>query len=213
MTPYYSHDGIIIYCGDNREVLPDIEQCDLLLTDPPYGLSWRRLGFTGKPRVHDGEAGAWDELPGADVLQLARDKCRASVIWGGNYLSDMLPPNRAPLIWDKKTGANSFADGEMAWSDICGTMRIFRHQWCGCFKDSERGIRNVHPTQKPVALMSWCIELAKKRGRVGVVLDPWAGSGSTLVAAQRAGIRAIGIEINEQYCEAAALRLRQSALF
>ena len=108
-------------------------------------------------------------------------KCKKHIIWGGNYFADILGAWKGPLVWNKLTGKTSYADGEMAWSDVVGTMRIFTHQWCGAFKDSERGER-VHPTQKPVALITWCISLA---GDAQTILDPFAGSGTTGRAAKR----------------------------
>ena len=210
VTPYYDEDGITIYLGDNRTLLASMPKCDLLLTDPPYGLKWSGTGFKKQPLLNHREAAEWDEKPDRETLKAAMELCKGRVVWGGNYLSDMLPPCEGPLIWDKMTGNNSFADGEMAWSDIVGTMRIFRHQWCGAFKDSERGERSVHPTQKPVALMSWCISKAKDPK---IILDPWMGSGTTLVAAKERGLRAIGIEANETYCKLAVARLAQGVLW
>lgn len=209
LQPFYDRDGITIYCGDNRKLLDAMPECDLLLTDPPYGLKWTGTGFKKQPLLNSKEAAEWDEKPSKETLDAAMEKCRNHVVWGGNYLADMLPPCAGPLIWDKMTGNNSFADGEMAWSDVVGTMRIFRHQWCGAFKDSERGERSVHPTQKPVALMTWCISKAKDSK---TILDPWMGSGTTLVAAKLLGLRAIGIEVSETYCKLAVTRLAQGVL-
>lgn len=208
-TPFYEQDGVTIYCGDNRQIVPLLGSFDLLLTDPPYGLKWTGTGFKKQPLLDSKEAAEWDEKPDMKTLTGAMDKCRNRIVWGGNYLSDMLPPCAGPLIWDKMTGNNTFADGEMAWSDVVGTMRIFRHQWCGAFKDSERGERAMHPTQKPVALMTWCISKAPE---AKTVLDPWLGSGTVLVAAKFLGLKATGIEINEKYCEIAVKRLAQGVL-
>ena len=215
MAPYYQKDGITIYHGDCREVLPTLEPVDLVLTDPPYGI-FKRTGcdgkMFGKPTIYtyDDSAPRWDKRPSADLLISVRDKAHQYVIWGGNYFADILGVCKGPLIWNKMTGKNSYADGECAWSNIAGTMRIFTHQWCGAFKDSERGLRAVHPTQKPVALMSWCISLAKDPK---TILDPFMGSGTTLLAAKNLGRKAIGIELDEKYCEIAATRLAQEVLF
>jgi DNA modification methylase len=112
-------------------------------------------------------------------------------------------------VWNKKTGNNTYADGELAFTNTVGTMRIFNHQWCGAFKDSERGLRAIHPTQKPVQLMEWCIKLCSL---ANTILDPFMGSGTTLVAAKQLNRKAIGIEIEEKYCEIAVKRLQQSVL-
>jgi DNA modification methylase len=88
-------------------------------------------------------------------------------------------------------------------------MRIFEHQWCGAFKDSERGRRAVHPTQKPVELMLWCINLTDAQ----LILDPFLGSGTTAVACKQLGRKCIGIEIESKYLDIAIERLRQEVLF
>lgn len=207
MKPYYEEKGITIYHGDCREILPTIEPVDLVCTDPPYGLDWKSTGFQQNFKTDWQSAKAWDMKPEDSLIELIKQKGKQWIIWGGNYFAGSLGDCKAPLVWDKQTGANNFADGEMAFTSFqTGTLRIFRHQWCGAFKASERGIRNYHPTQKPVELMKWCIQRAEC---VSVVLDPFMGSGTTLRAAKDLGLRAIGIEIEEKYCEIAAERLRQ----
>ena len=210
MTPYYQQDGITIYHGDCREILPRLDRADLLLTDPPYGIKWEKTGFQDQMLVDYEEAAEWDQLPTPETMAVVIASSDKRIIWGGNYFAGMLGPWRGPLVWNKLTYGNPFADGELAWSNIVGTMRLFTHQWCGAAKDSERGERNVHPTQKPVALMSWCINLTKG---VRTVIDPFCGSGSTLVAAKLHGLKAVGIEMRESYCEIAAKRLAQGVLF
>jgi 16S rRNA G966 N2-methylase RsmD len=207
--PYYEEDGITIYNADCRDILPHLPKVDLVLTDPPYGLSWSGTGFKKQPLLDHKAAKSWDERPNRDTLIALVGIGRQYVIWGGNYFAGDLGPCAGILVWHKLTGTNPFADGEAAWSNVSGTMRIFTHQWCGAFKDSERNIRNAHPTQKPVTLMAWCINLADEPS---IILDPFMGSGTTLVAAKRLGRRAIGIEIEEKYCAIAVQRLAQEVL-
>ena len=128
------------------------------------------------------------------------------IIWGGNYFAADLGDWTGPLVWDKATGNNTYADGELAWTNCVKTLRIYRHQWCGAFKDSERGQVNVHPTQKPIAVMVWSISHTK----ASVILDPFCGSGTTLVAAKKLGRRYIGIDICEKYVAIAKNRLRDT---
>lgn len=213
-TPYYSHNGITIYHGDCREILPLLPKVDLVLTDPPYGIfkSLNSDGIMfGKPTIYseDKTAHIWDNKPTPELLLMVKTTAKQFVIWGGNYFADILGACPGILIWNKKTGNNSYADGEAAWSNVAGTMRIFTHQWCGAIKDSERNCRAIHPTQKPVRVMQWCIELADNPH---TILDPFMGSGTTLVAAKQLGRKAIGIEIEEKYCEIAAKRLGQEVL-
>ena len=100
-------------------------------------------------------------------------------------------------------------DGEIAWTDIGKGVRIFRHTWFGMIRDSEPG-KHFHPTQKPVELMKWCIQKAKSTE--GIIIDPFMGAGATLIAAKQLQRPAIGIELEEKYCQIAADRLRQGIL-
>lgn len=211
MKPYYDDgNGIVIYHGDCREILPQLPNADLVLTDPPYGVhvEVNRRGFMAYRQGQD--AAKWDVRPDDTTIKLTLERGIQSIVWGFGYFANVLGPCCAPLVWDKQTGDNYFADGELAWTSFkTGTLRIFRHQWCGCFKDSERTERAQHPTQKPVALFTWCIALSNEPN---TILDPFMGSGTTLRAAKDLGRKAVGIEIEERYCEIAAKRLAQEVL-
>ena len=209
MKPYYQDDWVTIYHGDCREILPELPKVDLVLTDPPYGLSWSGTGFKKQPLLNHLDAAKWDKKPNADLIKKVMSAGFYKTIWGFNYLADLIGPSNGCLVWDKMTGKNPFADGELAFSDTVGTMRIYHHQWCGAFKDSERGIKNEHPTQKPIQLMAWCISLAPK---AEIIIDPFMGSGTTLRAAKDLKRHAIGIEIEEKYCEIAARRMSQEVM-
>lgn len=214
IKPYYQDEAVTIYHGDCREIVPTLGRFDLLLTDPPYGVFTRPktsgLMF-GKPAIYctDKTASEWDKRPDSETMRMVWNACYKHIVWGGNYLADLLGPCRGPLVWNKLTGHNRYADGEMAWSDVVGTMRIFTHQWCGAFKDSEHGQRAQHPTQKPLALMLWCLG---KAGDVQTILDPFAGSGTTGRAAKDLGRKCVLIELEERYCEIAAKRMGQEVL-
>lgn len=214
MKPYYEHAGITIYHADCREILPSLPKVDLVLTDPPYGIgadikqskrAEKQYGNAAAPSKDYGISN-WDlkTPPGELILAItgSGDKC---IIWGGNYFS--LPVSRAWLVWDKDNGNNRYADCELAWSNLDTAVRKYRHKWMGMIQENmaEKEIRE-HPTQKPVPLMEWCIGLADNPQ---TILDPFMGSGTTLRAAKDLGRKAIGIEINEQYCEIAAKRLSQ----
>jgi hypothetical protein len=213
LKPYFQDEWVTIYHGDCQFVAPVIGRFDLLLTDPPWGIFHipTAVKMFGKETIYckDLSASAWDKRPDADLMKMLFTITDKHIVWGGNYLADILGACAGPLIWNKKTGANTLADGEMAWSDVVGTMRIFTHQWCGAFKDSERGLAALHPTQKPEALMRWCIE---KVPNAQTILDPFCGSGTTLVAGRDLRMQVVGIEISEKYCEIAAKRLQQGVL-
>jgi len=221
VKPYYDEDGITIYHGDCREVLQSAPPADLILTDPPYGISYRsnhnssRRGKWAKWIRYENLPGiAGDDAPlDPEILP----ECQSAILWGGNYCADRLPPSRCWIVWDKRDGigSNNQADAEMAWTNLNKPTRIFRHLWSGLLRAGEENVAvadKLHPHQKPVALMRWCIEYADTPPG-GLVLDPFAGSGSALVAAKNLGRRAIGIEIEERYCEIAARRLAQRELF
>jgi DNA modification methylase len=135
-----------------------------------------------------------------------------SILWGANHYASKLPDAKGWLAWDKatKNGLDlKQAEIEFAWTNCVSRPKGFRHMWSGAFKASERGER-YHPTQKPVALMAWCLSLLPQTD--AAILDPYMGSGPTLIAAKETGRRAIGIEIEERYCEIAAKRLSQEVL-
>jgi len=132
-----------------------------------------------------------------------------SIIFGGNYYA--MPPSTCWLVWDKhQTG--DFADCELAWTNLPGAVRRIDYLWNGMIK--QRPEQRWHPTQKPLDVMKWCINQAdtKLKKRVETILDPFAGSGTTLRAAKDMSRKAIGIEREEQYCEVAVNRLRQEVL-
>ena len=206
MKPYYEHAGITIYHGDCREILPSVA-AGAVVTDPPYGIgSWSATGGNSLS-VSDVEAiNKWDVAPSPELLELIAAPGRPSVIWGGNYFGDTLGRCRAPLVWDKCIRGMHFADGEMAWTNFdFGTLRILKLPIASA---GTKGWR-LHPTEKPLTVMKWSIEQTRSSGRV---LDPFMGSGTTLVAAKDLGRPAIGIEIEERYCEIAAKRLSQEVL-
>ena len=133
-------------------------------------------------------------------------RCVASakivILWGGNYFG--LPAASKWLVWDKEN-TGDFADCELAWTNLPGAVRIFRHMWNGMLRASERNTPRVHPTQKPVALMDWCIGQA---GDVSTVFDPFMGSGTTGVSCANLGKAFIGVEREPRYFDIACERIK-----
>lgn len=202
MTPYYEHGGITIYNADAALVLPTLPPVDLLLTDPPYG-----IGFAAQPtkwqRARDQQPEAWDNEPVADwLLACARSRARHQIVWGGNYFA--LPVARCWLSWFKPDAPPSMGNVEYAWTNLDQNSRQI-----SVSISATNAERVGHPTQKPEAVMRWALTQAQD---ARTVLDPFMGSGTTLVACKRMGRAAIGIERDERYCEIAAKRLRQEAL-
>jgi len=210
VTPYYADDLVTIYHGDARELGLSIATPAALVSDPPYGIGATTANRSrGRGRVavaHDWPAVVGDDAPFDPAPWLEFPEV---ILWGANHYADRLPTSPSWLVWDKRIdlGSNDSADCEIAWTNLGGPARVFRHRWQGMLRDSERG-ESYHPTQKPVALMRWCIGMTV----APLVIDPFMGSGSTLVAAKSLGRRAIGIEIEERYCEIAARRCAQEVL-
>ncbi len=177
-----------LLCGDSTNIqhverLMDGQKAELLLTDPPYG-----IGISANPVRQKHQKKDWDAQPIDDqTLAFFNSITTASIIWGGNYFG--LPPAQCFYVWDKKQPEDfSLAMCELAWTNIPGPAKIFRLSVTSYKKD--------HPTQKPVELLEWCLAKAK-----GIVLDPFGGSGSTLVACERQHRHARLIELDPAYCD------------
>lgn len=184
MKPYFERDGICLYHADCREILPNLEGIDGILTDPPYGIAHVWQGGAnhgwGRTDAQKEERNAWDEqAPPKAVFDVLLAFNVPTIIWGGNYFS--LPKSRGWLVWNKPERDFTLAEAELAWTNIDAVIRV-----CDCRRsDPER----KHPTQKPLGLMKWCIEQLKLKSGA-VVLDPYAGSGTTLRAAKDLGKKA-----------------------
>jgi DNA modification methylase len=194
-----------LLCGDSTKA-EDVERlmagakADACVTDPPYGIgvdaAMHKQGGTqyGKAAAAKRHYAAtdWDKLPPQSVIDNAASHSEA-IIFGGNYFR--LPPARCWLVWDKENGDNAFADCELAWTNLDKPVRLKRHLWNGMIRKG-REKRTIHPTQKPVDVMAWCIGMTG-----GVVYDPFLGSGTTLIAAEQLGRKCYGMEISPQYCD------------
>jgi len=212
VSPYYDHKGITIYHADCRQVLPQLGGgIDLVLTDPPYGIGEARgknKTRTNAAAARDYGVAAWDDAPPSRwIFDWLFELSKYQIVFGGNYFG--LPPASCWLVWDKDN-TGDFADCELAWTNLPKAVRKFVWRWNGMLQEpggpkEER----FHPTQKPLAVMRWALSMVPE---AKTVLDPFMGSGTTLRAAKDLGLKAIGIEIEERYCEIAARRLSQEVL-
>lgn len=170
------------------------------------------LGKSGFGRVHGNaskaiiQTGVYAEVIGDDSINTAVGCYKILkeigvplvVLWGGNYYAHELPPSRCWFVWDKQV-TGTFADVELAWTNCDQVARLFRHEWNGLMKASERGERRVHPTQKPVALAEWVIDTVGSNSKV--YLDLFLGSGSSLIACEQKSIACLGMEMSPNYCD------------
>jgi len=189
-----------LYLGDCREILPTLTVIGACITDPPYGIASTWKGGSGhgwgKSTAEAVLRNQWDaSTPDDTVLSSIRSIAKQVIIWGGNYFD--LPPSRCWLVWNKPERGFTLAEAELAWTNMDAVVRV-----CDCNRSD---VDREHPTQKPVKLMSWCVQKTK-----GVVLDPFMGSGTTGVACAKLGRRFIGIEIEPKYFDIACRRIEEA---
>jgi DNA modification methylase len=218
MSPYYSEGGITIYHGDCREVLPTLEPVDLVFTDPPYGVTYQSNMAAGRgtaPITNDGT-----RLSLALYRQVIPILKAAHILWFTRW--DAWPdvwmnlgqyfPIRGLLVWDKcSPGMGDLNHWGPSYELIAsaGSGSITGGRDGSVFRYPTVSPHNrAHPTEKPNELLAYLIG----KMQPAAILDPFMGSGTTLRAAKDLGRRAIGIEIEERYCEIAANRLRQEVL-
>jgi DNA modification methylase len=215
---YYEEESTCIINSDCRDVLPQLDKVDLVLTDPPYTDDFMKLDYSTGRKHHAGLAGIKhlyisDELsnpPSKEDLDLIRKSSQNQIIFGGNYFADRLPPSSCWLVWDKETAGN-FADCELCWTSFTYAVRKFTFKWSGMLQEDMKNKEfRYHPTQKPVGLLKQIV--TQYGNNAQIILDSYMGSGSTLIASKQLGVKSIGIEISEKYCEIAVKRLQQSVM-
>ncbi len=210
-----------LYLGDCREVLPALGRehpFDALVTDPPYGIgesagkaATRTSGLASRSRdasryQRDYGDLNWDDETADEELNLALAYAHWAIVFGGNYYA--LPPTSCWLVWDKLNGDTDFADCELAWTNLPRAVRRIRFLWNGCMRANGE-TRGDHPTQKPIGVMKWAISQLPQ-AEVRTILDPFAGSGTTGVAALQLGKQFTGIEREPQYFDAMCRRIEEA---
>jgi site-specific DNA-methyltransferase (adenine-specific)/modification methylase len=206
-----------LYHGDCLEILPTLPKVDAVISDPPYGM---RLdtdysgfkGWSGPGIEYDqviGDDNPFDPAPWLTVAPLC-------LLWGANHFASRLPDSGGWLVFNKrgdgKPSEICFGDCELAWANRLKSVRMYSQMWHGVARWSKEGA--LHPTQKPIGLMGWCI---RQMDYPETILDPFMGSGTTGVACANLGRRFIGIEIERRYfdiaCERIAAAYAQGRLF
>lgn len=211
MEPYYQDDAVTLYHGDCREIA-DWLAADVLVTDPPYGIAWTRGRYNGAEQ-HAGIA--HDTTTGTRDAALVAWGCRPAAVFGDFALA---PSGTVQtLIWRKPSDAGIFGS-RVGWRRDAEAVYLVGDWPLGVAARSSVIVSNAamsaytkrtgHPHTKPVDVMEQLIGACPP----GVIADPFAGSGSTLVAARNLGRRAVGVEIDEKYCETTARRLAQDVL-
>ena len=198
-----------LYLGDCREIAESITGIDAVVSDPPYGIDFVCTHKVGKYLPRFGGVKIYGDDSPFDPSWLLRWPV---VLWGANHFARHLTGGGRWLVWDKRPTATtsiSFSDVEIAWvSGARSADRIYRQQWAGFRKSGEaHGRPRVHPTQKPVELMAWCLGFVPD---ARMILDPYMGSGSTGVACVKMDRAFTGIEIDQGYFDTACRRIEEA---
>ncbi len=210
-----------LWLGDCLDVLPTLGKVDAVVTDPPYGIDIggaKTIGGAGKRSArrvrkitHATEYGKheWDKTGlSAEQFELIKAISDDYIIWGANHLADVLGRHPGVLIWDKKCQNgwdDNFSDAETAACSVLTRAKVFRHLWVGALRKG--GEARNHPTQKPLALMRWCLGFFPD---AQTILDPFMGSGTTGVACAKLGRKFIGIELEPKYFDIACKRIEDA---
>ena len=174
---------------------------DLAIVDPPYGIGISKDGgyyhVAGRGQANPHTKKEWDNaIPTAEYWEQLFRVSKNQIVWGGNYMTEYLPPSRCWIFWDKVKFVDNYADGELAWTSFDANTKKVEIQHHGFLtKDG----KSIHPTQKPVMLYEWQLMKFAKEG--DLILDTHLGSGSSRIAAYKAGLNFVGFEIDAEYYE------------
>lgn len=207
---YISDKGVksVVYlmdCMEGLKQIPD-KHFELAIVDPPYGIGANKMTLgNGKHKVNRGTRDWDNKIPSNEYFELLIQVCENQIIWGGNYMTEHLSPTGAWVFWDKGTGENDYADGELAWTSFNKPLRKFFKSWVG--NNAKDEYIRFHPTQKPIALYEWLIKNYTKEN--DKILDTHLGSGSSRIACQKAGLEFVGFELDEYYFNASVKRFKE----
>lgn len=187
-----------LYLGDCMSVMPTLGKVDAVVTDPPYGIGDKMQGGTWGKKGNYSKMREWDMTTNQAAFEFYTRLKVPVISWGGNYYS--APPSRCWLTWAKRDNMPTMSDFEMAWTNLDKNSKEFSHP--------RNNFERYHQTGKPIALMEWCIGHLPEN--TDTILDPFMGSGTTLVACAKLGRSGIGIELDEDYFEIACERVEKA---
>lgn len=199
-------EGVTLYLGDCRELLLTLPAFDAVVTDPPYGIGYSYHGGGVRNYAPEKSAPIIGDDKDFDPSPWLAFPC---LLFGADHFSTRLPAGRW-LSWDKRRNVcppRSQSDIELIWCSEPGPRRVCYHLWDGMLRDSEKDVPREHPTQKPVAVMQWCLAFFPG---AQTILDPFMGSGTTGVACVKLGRKFIGVEIDPQYFDIACRRIEEA---
>ena len=204
-----------LYQGDCLEIMPLLGKFDAVVTDPPYGINEGSKKIASRQRIKGGKSKSladqkdygvfdWDKQPASpEAIACLRAISKHQIIFGGNYFD--LPPSSCWLVWDKQNGSNDFADCELAWTSLPKAVRRIYWRWNGMIRKGD-DVR-IHPTQKPVGGMEWCLSHISE---AQTILDPFMGGGTTAIACIKFGMKFTGIEKSERHFNDACKRIEEA---
>lgn len=204
-----------LYLGDCMEIMPVLGRVDAAVTDPPYGIGFGSFNRTNKDakgrrfKANAYKQGSWDDdfdfTPFYNVLK-ALDV--PLVVWGGNYFPCVWSDGgKGIFFWYKAQPVKNFSKGELAWTNMDIPAQFLNFPYYGGIEGNTSASPRQHPTQKPIAVMEWCLGFLPD---ATTILDPFMGSGTTLVACVKTGRKGVGIELDEDYFEIACERVREA---
>jgi site-specific DNA-methyltransferase (adenine-specific) len=204
-------DKITITQEDNMELMaryPD-NYFELAIVDPPYGIGADKAQNAGGEKwgYKEYKKTDWDSsIPSEEYFKELFRVSKNQIVWGGNYMTEFLPPSMGWIIWDKGQRGFSLADGEMAWTSFNKAMRIFEFSRAGCIKSNNTMIEKFHPTAKPFELYKWILDkYAKPKDKI---LDTHLGSGSIAIACHDYGFELTACELDKEYYDKAIHRIK-----
>lgn len=210
---YISENGVrsVVYLMDCMEGLKQIPEkyFELAIVDPPYGIGANKMQLgNGKRKIFRGSED-WDKHPPTSqyfskLMHISKNQ----IIWGANHFISLIPfDSSCWIFWDKGTGDNDYADGELAWSSFKSPVKKLFKSWVGANAKERNEADRLHPTQKPIALYEWLIKnYAKESDKI---LDTHLGSGSSRIAAHKANLSFMGFELDEDYFKASVKRFER----